>query len=597
MPDFGPYSVLLDFTAGIEDPAVQFLGEKLAEECEHAGFDRATCPTFRRVRCLSRITDHYMQILANQAPIGFEAEFVNQREATILYRGILLPYSSDGETIDFIYGVINWKEMADQQTSDELLLEIDQALDAATPTHGGLGDRFGIAAGVSDGASDAIMHADLGQDEDVPDWADGPMVGDDLAGDDLADEDLAGDALAGDVPPEDPVADLPQPVTRPNPIFPSPSFGQDLSADDTISPTGDSPFAVDYGDSPAEAPHPEDEEGADAAESPTDGVVARLSSLIQPRNGHRKPTALLDPLDEGEAWDQPDMLPMVPTEEPADVEDREVIDTAAQVSPDERSPLLQKKQPQNASMPVAYEPEISAETAEPGVTDAIDPNTEHDLASVDSADNQIDTAETVDNHGLYDSLAEARELALAARTSEDRSRSALYAAVGRAYDVGLAAEAEPDAFAQLVDENGLTMQDRAPMTPVTKLVFGADYNKSRLAEYAAVLNHARRHNVPRGTLAQFLQAADGGLKGIVKAERALRREEAGKPAKPHHAIKPKMAKALRALEPVSVNSLSADGAEFGLVMLRREADGTIALLGEVSGDSRLVEKAAKQLLG
>src|SRR5690606_20425879 len=36
--------------------------------------------------------------------------------------------SSDDETIDFIYGVINWKEMADQQTTDELLLQIDQAL-------------------------------------------------------------------------------------------------------------------------------------------------------------------------------------------------------------------------------------------------------------------------------------------------------------------------------------------------------------------------------------------------------------------------------------------------------------------------------------
>ena len=28
---------------------------------------------------LSRLTDHYLQIIANRAPIGFEAEFVNQR--------------------------------------------------------------------------------------------------------------------------------------------------------------------------------------------------------------------------------------------------------------------------------------------------------------------------------------------------------------------------------------------------------------------------------------------------------------------------------------------------------------------------------------
>ena len=66
----------------------------------------------RRGRLLSRITDHYMQIIANRAPIGFEAEFVNDRGINIMYRGILLPYSSDDDTIDFIYGVINWKEAA-----------------------------------------------------------------------------------------------------------------------------------------------------------------------------------------------------------------------------------------------------------------------------------------------------------------------------------------------------------------------------------------------------------------------------------------------------------------------------------------------------
>ena len=59
---------------------------------------------------LSRLTDHYLQIIANRAPIGFEAEFVNDRGVTIMYRGILLPFSSDDDTIDFIMGVINWKE-------------------------------------------------------------------------------------------------------------------------------------------------------------------------------------------------------------------------------------------------------------------------------------------------------------------------------------------------------------------------------------------------------------------------------------------------------------------------------------------------------
>ncbi len=136
LPDFGPYSVLLDFSRGIENPASSISATSWRVECDGADGAIERSPTCRRARCCRRITDHYMQILANQAPIGFEAEFVNQRGATILYRGILLPFSSDDDTIDFIYGVINWKRLADQQTADELLLEIDQALDEdpETPT-------------------------------------------------------------------------------------------------------------------------------------------------------------------------------------------------------------------------------------------------------------------------------------------------------------------------------------------------------------------------------------------------------------------------------------------------------------------------------
>ena len=68
-----------------------------------------------------------MQIIANRAPIGFEAEFANQREKTICYRGILMPFSSDGETIDFIYGVINWKS-----TDCRLAAEGQQGLEGAS---------------------------------------------------------------------------------------------------------------------------------------------------------------------------------------------------------------------------------------------------------------------------------------------------------------------------------------------------------------------------------------------------------------------------------------------------------------------------------
>ncbi|MGN6357036.1 MAG: PAS domain-containing protein [Novosphingobium sp.] len=190
LPDFGPYSVLLDFTKGVENPAIPFLGAKLAAECAADGTIRELGDVPPR-SLLSRITDHYMQILANQAPIGFEAEFVNQAGKTVLYRGILLPFSSNHDEIDFIYGVINWKELADQQTTDELLLEIDQALETRAL------DKMPVDLG-----------ADLGQ------WADGPI-----------------DLPAANLPADD-ILDLVTPLDQPasETAWPKPLFGTDAGA-------------------------------------------------------------------------------------------------------------------------------------------------------------------------------------------------------------------------------------------------------------------------------------------------------------------------------------------------------------------------------
>src|SRR5688572_7337187 len=60
--DFGPHSVLLDFTGGIDNPAIQYLGDKLAEECGADGPIQSLDDVPSR-SLLSRITDHYMQIL------------------------------------------------------------------------------------------------------------------------------------------------------------------------------------------------------------------------------------------------------------------------------------------------------------------------------------------------------------------------------------------------------------------------------------------------------------------------------------------------------------------------------------------------------
>ncbi|WP_066559116.1 PAS domain-containing protein [Croceicoccus bisphenolivorans] len=128
--DFGEYAVLLDFSTGIDDPMVLHLGARLAGECGVAGGSDFTgqLSDVPAGSLISRITDHYVQILARQSPIGFEAEFVNRHGKLIVYRGILLPFSSDDRNIDHIYGVLNWKEVADTPLCAKLAADLSGVL-------------------------------------------------------------------------------------------------------------------------------------------------------------------------------------------------------------------------------------------------------------------------------------------------------------------------------------------------------------------------------------------------------------------------------------------------------------------------------------
>ncbi len=488
LPDFGPHSVLLDFSYGIENPTVRFLGAKLAQECSAQGVITRLSDVPPR-SLLSRITDHYMQILANQAPIGFEAEFVNHAGIAILYRGILLPFSSDDETIDFIYGVINWKEMADQLTADELLLEIDQALE--------LGGELELAAETAPRPAGPMT-----------DWADSPAHEHDEA-------DVAV-SYAGFSPGEAEDPGLPD-------------FSQ---------------YALDDDDEEYDEDEGEDDFGGYSFASLADYIEAPAKKAIDLTG--IEPMPFIEDTDEA-----------------------------------------------------GYSPEPVFDSPAPEYPEA-DDHLEAAYAEADHAAGQDEVADTFATElpgdaGLYDCLAAARELARAADSTEDRSRSALYAAVSRAYDFSLAAAEAPEDYAELIHDAGLTVQDRAPMTPVVKLVFGHDYDKTRLTEYAAVLTHAHRLNLGRGSLAGFLTETEGGVKAVVKAERRLRREEQGKPVEDAAAVREALAAQLRALEAITLEHLDGAGPEFALVLIRRDEIGCAEILAELPEDVAMIERAARKL--
>ena len=87
------------------------------------------------------------------------------------------------------------------------------------------------------------------------------------------------------------------------------------------------------------------------------------------------------------------------------------------------------------------------------------------------------------------------------------------------------------------------------------------------------------------------------MKGVVKAERRLRREEQGKAIEEEKGVRAALAKKLRALEALSLDALAAEGPEFALVMVRRDAHGNVVVLGELPEDVPQLERAAKKLVG
>ena len=372
--DFGPNSVLLDFTEGTDNPGFAYIGRALREECRIEG-DIGSISDVPSRSLLSRLTDHYLQIIANCAPIGFEAEFVSQRGLNTMYRGILMPLSSYGDRIDSIYGPINWKEVADRNTTAGLAREVSRAAGAAASAQAS------------------------------PVWADGPHS----------------------------------------------------------DPLGEIDFA------------------------------------------------------------QP------PLELDADLE--------LGVGYDDDQPML-------------------------------------DLTLGEDA-------------GLADRLCLARETAEAVKSADARSRTALYRALGQAYDFAVAAEAEPEDYAEILDDAGLKAQARAPMTPIVKLIFGIDYDKTRLTEFAAALSYGRRQGIAQGELGTFLETYQGGLKAVVQAERRERRP-ASKPDTGEDARA-----ALQAAPAIGFVDVPSDGQDFVLLVARRDADGRLAVVAPVRPDKALIDRAIR----
>ena len=142
--DIAPFKknlVLIDLRKNDGEPTFQVIGQELQEDLEVDLSGQPVSEVPRRTM-LSRVTDHYLEVLANRVPIAFEAEFVNRDSEKALYRGILLPFSDDNKNINFILGGVRW------------ILEKDVQLEDGTPSIEEL--MKSISSGIADGHPEPV---------------------------------------------------------------------------------------------------------------------------------------------------------------------------------------------------------------------------------------------------------------------------------------------------------------------------------------------------------------------------------------------------------------------------------------------------------
>lgn len=346
--DFAGNSVLLDLTAGPSNPTTAYVGAALRRECD-LDPEVESMSEVPAGSLLARLSDYYDQILDGRTPVGIEADFANQRGTPVCYRGILMPFSSDGDTIDFVYGVFSWSRSTTSTIENS----------ATAPTL--------VPAPATPALAEHLA------------WQDGPM------------------------------------------------------------------------------------------------------------------------------------------------RDPEVLGASEEAT-------------------------------------------------------------------LADWLNAAQATAEDAKAADGRSRKALYRALGQAYDFACAAVDAPADYAALLEQAAIVVQARAPMTAVAKLVFGADYDKARLTEYAAALSHAARRGVACGGFHALIEGHPGGLKGLVEAERRLRRPD-GEP----ESWQERALTRLRGAAPQPLDLLAGNG-EFALVLVRRDSAGQVAPVAAVS-DPAMLERAIRRAAG
>ncbi len=404
--DAGPFSVLLELIGGGEDADIRHLGQAIKAGVKAERISEAPDPSL-----LSCIMKQLTVVSSKRQALAFEDQFSADGANTRCWV-TLLPFSSTGTYVDYVYGFVTLAETSKAEALAEPVEEMPEQ--PATE-------------------AEVTVETEAQAEEEVA-------------------------AEAEEAVQAEPEADAIEEVAEESPV----------EVEQEIVSEPEAEMAE-----PESAPPGEKRPG-----------FSKLLDTIASVGGFYGNVVQMDP-----------KLPSEPVEEAeAEAEAVEPVESVGLVA--EGESVEQGEQAEDAGASVPAEPVEDVEPAKP---------THQSISASEGT--------------MQSKLADVRAKADEARMAKLRSNLALYEGLSAAYDFALDAEDNADEYLKLVEAQGLKIQLRAPMAPVVKLAFDGMCDDATITQLEKVLAWALKNDLPRGTLAERIEA-EGGLGSILNAKAA-----------------------------------------------------------------------------
>ncbi len=521
--DIAPFKdnlVLLDLRNESSPPKFQVIGKKLKLDLDIELTNKPINKVPRRTM-LSRVSDHYLEVIANRAPIAFEAEFVNTDQEKALYRGILLPFSDDNKRINFILGGVRW------------ILEKDLNLDQGEPSIEELMQEIAQGRGLDPEQILITPESEISAEQDHHEEPESDIV---------VEEDVIEEEIIGELP--EPESDDSEPEEAESDIAVEEEIIDEVEDDEVIlelEEPEEAEIAANEEDVIeeeiiGELPEPESD---DSEPEEAESDIAVEEEIIDEVEDDEVILELEEPEEAEIAANEEDVIEEDIIEEdiigelPEPETDDVTVDTPSIEEFMSAGAKIEEPEEIEAAAPVEdkadkeeiiIEDEIETEI-EAVIEDDINTEPQQPLSTEETSTTNTDIKkDSIAGPDLRSALKQIISYIKKDDANHNRSRESLYNILAAIYGFYENCQEQPEIYNQIVNEHKLKIQARAPFTPLLKICIGKNYDKTRLTEYAAALSLARHMNIDIEEFPSFIKNFPGGIKGCVREIRSLRKQ-------------------------------------------------------------------------